>query len=99
MILTYTLDLTDPRCGVLGVLTLTLTITDPLGGDFLKSDTTCIPDPNRSTSVNFVDVNDRYLYIVKVKVKERIVLREIHPRTTDATCQWDHTVLSATRQR
>ena len=33
----------------------------------------------------------------RLKVKERIVLSEIHLR--DATCQWDHTVLSSTRQR
>jgi len=25
---------------------------------------TCIPDPNRSTAINFVDVNGRSLYVV-----------------------------------
>jgi len=32
-------------------------------------------------------------------LKERIVLSEIHSELRDASCQWDHTVLSATRQR
>jgi len=45
---------------------------------------------------NYISIFHRFRYI-EVK-KERIVLREIHLRTTDVTCQWDHTVLSATRQ-
>jgi len=56
--------LTDPRYGVL-TLTLTLTLTDSRGGDFfLKVALTYIPDPNRSTTINFVDVNGKPIYIV-----------------------------------
>ena len=32
------------------------------------------------------------------RVKERIVLVKFTSELRDATCQWDHTVLSATRQ-
>jgi len=34
----------------------------------LKAALTCIPDPNRSTAINFVDVNDRSLYIVDWRI-------------------------------
>ena len=44
---------------------MTLTLTDPLGGDFFeKLALTCIPDPNRSTAIIFVDINGRSLYTV-----------------------------------
>ena len=79
--LTILVTLTDPRRGILTltdpwceVLTLTLTLTESLGRKFFgKVALTCIPDPNRSTAINFVDVNGRSLYAVDWRMKVVVV--------------------------
>jgi len=50
-----------------------------VGGEFLKSGIfLCIPDPNQSTAINFVDVNALYCRLAgKVVVEERNVLHHV----------------------